>query len=48
MANFAYLPEELVNAEHAFVMFDDFDWYISPHRWTATLTLPTWTSAPSA
>lgn len=38
MANFAYLPAELANAKSTFAMFDDFDWYISPHRWTATLT----------
>lgn len=38
MANFAYLPAELANAKSTFTMFDDFDWYISPHRWTATLT----------
>lgn len=38
MANFAYLPAELANAKNTFALFEDFDWYISPHRWTATLT----------
>ena len=38
MANFAYMPEALVNAEHSFGWLDDFDWYISPHRFTSTVT----------
>ena len=38
MANFAYLPADLANAKHSLAVFDDFDWYVTAHRWTATTT----------
>lgn len=38
MANFAYMPEVLANAKHSFSLFDDFNWFVTAHNWTATLT----------
>ena len=35
MANSAYPSQDLVNAKHSYNLFDDFEWYISPHRWTS-------------
>lgn len=38
MANFANPSQALIDAKHTFNLFDDFDWYVTAHRWTATLT----------
>lgn len=37
MAKITRMPQELRQADNL-VVFDDFDWYISPHRWTSVLT----------
>lgn len=38
MANFAYMPADLANAEHTLALYDDFTWFVTAHNWTATLT----------
>ena len=38
MANFAYMPEALANAEHSFGLFDDFTWFVTAHQWASTVT----------
>lgn len=38
MANFAYLPADLANADHTLAVFDDFSWFVTAHNWTSTLT----------
>jgi hypothetical protein len=36
MANIAFLPEALKEGTSYF-LFDDFDWFVTAHRWTSTL-----------
>lgn len=38
MANFAYMPADLANADHTLALYDDFTWFVTAHNWTSTLT----------